>query len=75
MESTTQFLSLVKNLLYVALSGSFIGGVRQKEEYSLGLDIGPRGILFFGHFLKLGKRYKEAIALMEGFLYADFWLS
>lgn len=27
-----------------SLSGSFIGGVRQKEEYSLGLDIGPRGI-------------------------------
>lgn len=55
MESTTQFCCLVKNLLYVALSGSFIGGVRQKEEYSLALDIGPRGIFFFGLFLKLGK--------------------
>lgn len=42
--------------LFVALSGFFIGGVRLLEEYSLGLDIGPRGIFFFGHFMRLGKR-------------------
>lgn len=49
---------------------------RCKAEGRVLSGLGYRsGIFFFGLFLKLGKGYKEAIALMEGFLYASFWLS
>ncbi len=53
-ESTWQLLSLVNNLWYVALSGSFH---RRAEVLVLSGQVHEE---FFGHFLKLGKRYKGA---------------